>query len=130
MGGGLLSPLFCPLAQVCRNPQPTSIRTRTHIHCVRAMVRGGRSSSRPVHPFAGGNGSGQLGDGSYTESAVPVAVWNGGTWSAVSAGGLHTCGLKDGGAMFCWGGERGERGVGGLFLRAVGAEGHEGWWGG
>ncbi len=74
---------------------------------VRATVRPGRGSSPPVHPFAGGNEYGQLGDGSTTGSAVPVAVSGAGTWAAVSAGGGHTCGLKSGGALFCWGGVMG-----------------------
>ena len=58
--------------------------------------------------FAGSNRSGQLGDGSTTDRAVPVAVSGGGTWSAVSAGFVHTCGLKTSGALLCWG----EGGVG------------------
>jgi hypothetical protein len=57
-----------------------------------------------VHPFAGGDTYGALGNGSTTDSAVPVAVSGGGTWSAVSAGWQHTCGLKTGGTLFCWGG--------------------------
>ncbi len=61
-------------------------------------------SSSPLHPFAGSNHYGQLGDGSITDSSVPVAVLGGGSWSAVSTGSSHTCGLKTGGALFCWGG--------------------------
>ncbi len=56
-----------------------------------------------MHPFAGWNGFGQLGDGSTTDRALPVAVSADGTWSAVSAGTYHTCGLKTDGALFCWG---------------------------
>jgi hypothetical protein len=52
---------------------------------------------------AGSNDAGELGDGSYTDSEVPVAVSGGGTWSAVSASWHHTCGVKTGGALFCWG---------------------------
>jgi hypothetical protein len=65
--------------------------------------------------MAGSNENGQLGDGSTTDSAVPVAVSGGGTWLAVSAGNKYgssyTCGLKTGGALFCWGVLRGGEGV-------------------
>ncbi len=78
----------------------------------------GHSASRAgliavLHPFAGGNAYGQLGDGSTTASIVPVAVLGGGTWSAVSAGGFFTCGLKTGSSLFCWG-EDGEGSVEGM----------------
>src|SRR5207247_1427933 len=52
----------------------------------------------------GSNAYGQLGNGSTTSSSVPVAVSAGGrTFTAVSAGYLHTCGLTSGGAGYCWG---------------------------
>ncbi len=56
-------------------------------------------------PISGLNGDGQLGEGSGsgTYSAVPVEVLGDGTWSAVSAGLFHTCGVETGGALFCWG---------------------------
>jgi hypothetical protein len=87
-------------------PLPPTLATCTH--CVRAMTRTARGSSQAMHPFAGANGDGRLGDGSTTDSSVPVAVSGGGTWLAVSTGGYyaigHACGLKTGGALFCWGG--------------------------
>ncbi len=55
-------------------------------------------------PSAGRNEYGKLGDGNTTDSGVPVAVSGGGTWSAVNVGTWHSCGLKTGGALFCWGG--------------------------
>ena len=51
----------------------------------------------------GSNGSGQLGNGTRTSSAVPVPVTgisSGAT--AIAAGGLHTCAIV-GGAAKCWG---------------------------
>jgi len=58
----------------------------------------------------GNNGDGQLGDGSTTDSASPVAVRaaDGGAGNltgvtALAAGEGHTCALRQGGAVVCWG---------------------------
>ena len=54
----------------------------------------------------GGNGSGQLGDGTTTSSNTPVLVADGAMGNsgvtAVAAGRAHTCALK-GGQVYCWG---------------------------
>ncbi len=56
----------------------------------------------------GGNSSGQLGDGTTDQSPpygkeAPVAVSGGRTFTALMAGGAHTCGLVSGGTAYCWG---------------------------
>jgi alpha-tubulin suppressor-like RCC1 family protein len=49
------------------------------------------------------NNFGQLGNGSKTESAVPVRVSGGLLFESVDAGNLHTCGVTREGGVFCWG---------------------------
>jgi alpha-tubulin suppressor-like RCC1 family protein len=52
----------------------------------------------------GDNMSGELGQGTVGgRSSVPVAVVVGQTFTRISAGYLHTCGLTTGGVVFCWG---------------------------
>ncbi|MDP3775419.1 MAG: IPT/TIG domain-containing protein, partial [Gemmatimonadales bacterium] len=51
----------------------------------------------------GGNGSGQLGDGSTTQRPTPVAVAGGITFASLAPGGGRTCGVTSGGAGYCWG---------------------------
>jgi len=71
----------------------------------------------------GRNTSGQLGNGSLTSTATPVAVIGGYTWRSVSAGELFTCGVTgaitgggttaDKGTVICWGdNEYGQLGTG------------------
>lgn len=55
----------------------------------------------------GYGGYGERGDGTRTDSTSPVAVLPGantaGTWSAISTGEYHTCGLGLDGTAYCWG---------------------------
>jgi len=54
---------------------------------------------------AGGNARGQLGDGTRQDAAVPVRVVGGpgARWATIAVGGLATCGLQEGGSLWCWG---------------------------
>jgi alpha-tubulin suppressor-like RCC1 family protein len=52
----------------------------------------------------GGNGAGQLGNNSTTQSSTPVReALNLTTWTAVSTGARHTCGISNSGTVYCWG---------------------------
>jgi alpha-tubulin suppressor-like RCC1 family protein len=52
----------------------------------------------------GSNGLGQLGSGSDTiQTLTPVPVAGGLTFSSISGGGNHYCGVTTGGAAYCWG---------------------------
>ena len=52
----------------------------------------------------GHNSYGQLGDGTTTDAATPVPVSGGLSFSAVSAGAGHACGITTStGAAYCWG---------------------------
>jgi alpha-tubulin suppressor-like RCC1 family protein/uncharacterized protein YjdB len=52
----------------------------------------------------GSDGSGRLGDGmaAFTQE-TPVPVQGGLTFTALSVGGAHACGLSSAGAAYCWG---------------------------
>jgi alpha-tubulin suppressor-like RCC1 family protein len=51
----------------------------------------------------GSNSGGQLGDGSFTPSAIPVRVAGLEPATAVSVGIRHTCAIVSGGKVKCWG---------------------------
>jgi alpha-tubulin suppressor-like RCC1 family protein len=75
-----------------------------------AVASGGSHSCTVISGTAycwGRNASGQLGDGTTTDSLVPVAVnttgvLGGKTITAISAGTSHTCAIANG-AAYCWG---------------------------
>ena len=51
----------------------------------------------------GNNSSGQLGNGTTTNSAAPIPVVGGFIFDIVTVGGMHACGGQDFGAAYCWG---------------------------
>src|SRR5262249_37967724 len=51
----------------------------------------------------GGNGSGQLGDGTLSTRLSPQQVGTVSVWSSVSAGALYTCAVRTDGTLWCWG---------------------------
>ncbi len=71
-------------------------------------VTAGTAITGPAYCW-GSNDHGQLGDGTTTDRASPVLVAGGLTFSAVSAGGNHTCGVIYTGVyyppapVYCWG---------------------------
>jgi alpha-tubulin suppressor-like RCC1 family protein len=68
----------------------------------------------------GRNDSGQLGDGTTSQSAFPVQVSGLASVVEISAGGFHTCARTSDGALWCWGdNEWGELGNGVSGQRAM-----------
>lgn len=60
----------------------------------------------------GANSSGQLGDGSSTDSSNFKPIGDE-TWTLVAVGGDHSCAIKSGGTLWCWGANgSGQLGVG------------------
>ena len=53
--------------------------------------------------YCWGQGAGQLGNGSTTDSPVPLAVSGGLSFTALTTGNAHTCGLASSGGAYCWG---------------------------
>lgn len=53
--------------------------------------------------YAGYNQHGQLGSGLYSSAITPVRVFGAHTFTRISAGYLHTCGIDVVGAAWCWG---------------------------
>jgi alpha-tubulin suppressor-like RCC1 family protein len=51
----------------------------------------------------GSNASGQLGNGTTTDSTSPITVSMITNAIAISAGGAHTCALLSDGTVACWG---------------------------
>lgn len=51
----------------------------------------------------GANTSGQLGDGTNTNSNVPIQITQSEDWVAVSAGGAHTLAIRNDGTLWGWG---------------------------
>lgn len=57
----------------------------------------------------GMNGTGQLGDSTLMDRAVPTLVVGGLAFESIAAGGLHTCGVTVDGEGYCWGANIGGR---------------------
>ena len=68
-----------------------------NLHACATLVAGGAKCW-------GGNGSGELGNGTTTPSTTPVSVFGlSAVVSSISSGGSHTCILLETGEMKCWG---------------------------
>jgi len=87
----------------------------------------GVKTSGQLWCWGAGQGSGRLGLGAVDASRVPMRVGTDSDWSMVTSGTEHTCAVKTGGTLWCWGDDRaGRAGAGtGMILTTptrVGAE--------
>jgi alpha-tubulin suppressor-like RCC1 family protein len=61
----------------------------------------------------GGNGAGELGNGTTADSTLAVRATSTTDWADVGAGDVHVCGVKQNGTLWCWGhGDEGQLGIG------------------
>src|SRR5207253_274101 len=112
LGTGATGPETCAGAACSSRPVAVSAGIN-----LTAVVAGRRHScgvtSAGTAYCWGENVSGQLGDGTTTNSLTPVAVAGGLTFATLSPFISHTCGLTTGGVGYCWGsnshGELGDR---------------------
>jgi alpha-tubulin suppressor-like RCC1 family protein len=83
---------------------PIPVTGVTNAGSITAGPSGNHTCARVGGPMKcwGWNHSGQLGNGTTTDSATPVAV-TGISGTAISAGGLHTCARVGPGTVDCWG---------------------------
>lgn len=51
----------------------------------------------------GANPSGQLGNGTTVDQLAPTPVSGGTNFNTISAGGSHTCAVRNTGVVWCWG---------------------------
>ena len=64
----------------------------------------GLTGSGEAYCWGENNSYGQVGDGTRINRLEPVAVHSDGlTFTSITAGGAHTCGLTSGGQAYCWG---------------------------
>src|SRR5207248_675673 len=90
------------LLAACGDPTGTTVRV--DLQTVSAGATHTCALARDGSAYCwGDNEDGQLGDGSTNDSPVPARVSGGHVFTALTTGGLHTCGLVDG-VAYCWGG--------------------------
>ena len=97
------SPLASPTPSRSPSPNPAPSRLGTAV----AIAVGQNHSCAIVAGSSvacwGADDSGQLGDGTKTNSSVPVAVTGVSGATAIAAGGTFTCVIVAGGTVWCWG---------------------------
>jgi alpha-tubulin suppressor-like RCC1 family protein len=115
-GGGKICGLTADGAAYCLGPTPWAVAEEWSFSALGATLEHmcGVAATGTAYCW-GSNWYGQLGNGDsfFTSSPAPVAVTGDSSFTAVTAGGWHTCGLTGSGAAYCWGhGNDGELGDG------------------
>ncbi|HLU26578.1 MAG TPA: hypothetical protein VKZ58_12820 [Longimicrobiales bacterium] len=99
--GDLSSGAFADLV-ITPTPKPVASELRFSALTAERFHACGLGPAGALHCW-GDNSFGQLGDGSFTGSTVPVPVKGAPLLTTVSAGSFHTCGLTPSGTAYCWG---------------------------
>lgn len=110
LGDGTSIARSAPTRTTAFRPFTTLTTGNTHT-CALEM---GTSVGDPGPAFCwGSNASGQVGDGTTSDRVSAVAVSGGRVYTAITAGGLHTCAIDSNGSAWCWGnGTHGQLGNG------------------
>lgn len=116
--GDTSTPSAGTVVAVSTGAMPSSVKNIFAITAGEAhacAIRNEGTSSNVVYCW-GSNTSGQLGNNSTTNSSVPVAVDSsqlGTNVLQIAAGANHTCALRSGGSVYCWGdNSTGQLGIG------------------
>ena len=96
VGTGTTDPLYLRPAQAGSGSDWAEVTAGGSFTCA-------RDSARQISCF-GTNGGGQLGDGTTTARTTPTPIGGGFTdWIQVESGANHTCAIREGGSLHCWG---------------------------
>lgn len=96
-GGGLSNAMSVAIEQfIPMQPPPPTRITAAPLHSCAIAASG-------VPYCWGGNGYGELGDGTTRDRPTPVAVVGAPIFTSIAAGFTHGCGLTANGSAYCWG---------------------------
>lgn len=108
VGGAILFAWFCVAIASCTGVQQVSGRSNQAMKAEWVSIAAGKSHSLAIRSDGtlwawGGNGVGQLGDGTTDERHLPVQVGSDHDWRFAAARFAHTLAVKSDGTLWSWG---------------------------